>query len=276
MICLERKHTGEYLAQKTAECIWRYGLGNKLCTICMDNASNNNTFARRLPALVPGFSGPQSRVRCAAHVLNLVVKSFTSYFMSPAQRKRKSAAVKAKVTRKQRRIGKNVAEKAPEELDGTAVNGENDLPPNGDAESESESDAPDSVPGDSIDIGKAVHDEYVIKSNMDSALHYARTQLGIEIPEAVHIAAQGIITLASKLAKKVHESPQLKHELNAFLHAGWLLVGTPIMTVCRALSICEYALKWLLRTQPTVLVIASALPNTNALRKPDLLGSAQE
>jgi len=39
-----------------------------------DNASNNNTLVDELTELLDGFQGPLTRVRCFAHILNLVVK----------------------------------------------------------------------------------------------------------------------------------------------------------------------------------------------------------
>lgn len=39
-----------------------------------DNASNNDTLVSELSILVPSFSGSEYRVRCFAHILNLVVK----------------------------------------------------------------------------------------------------------------------------------------------------------------------------------------------------------
>ncbi|PPQ74939.1 hypothetical protein CVT26_011413 [Gymnopilus dilepis] len=45
-----------------------------------DNASNNDTLVAELAGLVPGFSGASHRVRCFAHILNLVVKAILSPF----------------------------------------------------------------------------------------------------------------------------------------------------------------------------------------------------
>jgi hypothetical protein len=42
-----------------------------------DNASNNNTLVNALSELLPGFRGKETRVRCFAHILNLVVKVCT-------------------------------------------------------------------------------------------------------------------------------------------------------------------------------------------------------
>ncbi|EUC66606.1 HAT family dimerization protein, partial [Rhizoctonia solani AG-3 Rhs1AP] len=168
MIRLEHKHTGEYLAQKTAECLWRYGIGGK---------------------------------------------AFTAYFMTVTARKRKSTSAKSKLPRKRRRGVKSTLDDDSTIREIALIESGGDP---GEAESEDELEAT-SVSGepDDIDAAKALHDEYVIMNTMVSALEYARTKLGLNIPETVHTAAQGIITTASKLAKKVHESPQLKHELNA-------------------------------------------------------------
>ncbi|KAF8595109.1 hypothetical protein BDV93DRAFT_457606, partial [Ceratobasidium sp. AG-I] len=46
----------------------------KLLTVCMDNASNNDTFTAHLQKLFPSFGGASFRSRCAAHILNLMAK----------------------------------------------------------------------------------------------------------------------------------------------------------------------------------------------------------
>jgi hypothetical protein len=43
-------------------------------SICLDNAINNNTLVQELSQRVPSFLGAKSHVRCAAHVMNLMVK----------------------------------------------------------------------------------------------------------------------------------------------------------------------------------------------------------
>jgi ABC-type cobalamin transport system ATPase subunit len=39
-----------------------------------DNAANNDTLVAELANLLPAFGGKKVRVRCFAHILNLVVK----------------------------------------------------------------------------------------------------------------------------------------------------------------------------------------------------------
>lgn len=48
--------------------------------ITCDNASNNDTMVEELKDLLPGFPGDNYRVRCFAHVLNLVAKSLIKHF----------------------------------------------------------------------------------------------------------------------------------------------------------------------------------------------------
>lgn len=46
----------------------------KILGLTADNASNNNTLVDELEDLLDGFQGSVSRIRCFAHILNLVVK----------------------------------------------------------------------------------------------------------------------------------------------------------------------------------------------------------
>jgi hypothetical protein len=48
-------------------------------TFTADNASNNDTLVDELSNLIPTFGGREYRVRCFAHILNLVVK--VGYFL---------------------------------------------------------------------------------------------------------------------------------------------------------------------------------------------------
>jgi hypothetical protein len=46
----------------------------QILAITTDNVSNNNTLIDELGDLLEGFQGSLTRVRCFAHILNLVVK----------------------------------------------------------------------------------------------------------------------------------------------------------------------------------------------------------
>ena len=49
--------------------------------VTCDNAANNKTMLKEMHVLVPEFRGNQTRVRCFGHVLNLVVKVRTQFFL---------------------------------------------------------------------------------------------------------------------------------------------------------------------------------------------------
>ncbi|KAG8716788.1 hypothetical protein FRC08_008813, partial [Ceratobasidium sp. 394] len=63
-----------------------------ITTICLDNASNNNTLVRHLAPSLPNFLGPESRTNCAAHVVNLIARSFMSPCNRPTSKRRRIAA----------------------------------------------------------------------------------------------------------------------------------------------------------------------------------------
>lgn len=77
---LTKSHTGIYLATKLAECIQDFGFEDKVGTFTGDNASNNDTLVEELSHLIPAFRGDKTRIRCFAHVLNLVAKAILSPF----------------------------------------------------------------------------------------------------------------------------------------------------------------------------------------------------
>ncbi|KAL1937047.1 hypothetical protein VTO73DRAFT_15573 [Trametes versicolor] len=77
---LTNAHTGSYLAEKLIECLRSFGIEEKLLSVTCDNAENNSTMLKEMHTLVPVFRGTSVRVRCFAHVLNLVVKGILSQF----------------------------------------------------------------------------------------------------------------------------------------------------------------------------------------------------
>ncbi|OJT02154.1 Zinc finger BED domain-containing protein RICESLEEPER 2 [Trametes pubescens] len=77
---LTSSHTGQYLAQKLIECLRAFGIHEKVLSVTCDNAENNTTMLREMHMLVPKFRGTCVRVRCFAHILNLVIKGILSQF----------------------------------------------------------------------------------------------------------------------------------------------------------------------------------------------------
>ncbi|GJE85026.1 hAT transposon family protein [Phanerochaete sordida] len=86
---LINSHTGVYLSQQLTTCLKAYGIEDKILGITADNASNNNTLVADLETSLSGINSRQTRVRCFAHILNLVVKAIISPFM---KKKKKPSA----------------------------------------------------------------------------------------------------------------------------------------------------------------------------------------
>ena len=70
---LVKGHTGKYLAKELQQCLKTYGIDKKILGVVADNASNNQVVVVELESL-GGINSAATRVRCFAHVLNLVVK----------------------------------------------------------------------------------------------------------------------------------------------------------------------------------------------------------
>ncbi|CAE6488191.1 unnamed protein product [Rhizoctonia solani] len=157
-ILLTKRHTGEYLAQQTAECLNKYGLGPKLLTVCMDNASNNNTFTVELQKRFPSFGGPRFRGRCGAHIVNLMAKAYLSIFSKPENRKRiKKGGETAHTSPKRHRITDNPTNHvSAKEIEAIHAGS--------DSESEGEE-----GPVDDIDEDKAEYDNATVKASVNSA-----------------------------------------------------------------------------------------------------------
>ncbi|EUC59470.1 hypothetical protein RSOL_314470 [Rhizoctonia solani AG-3 Rhs1AP] len=65
-IHLTHSHTGAYLAEKTLECLDRFGLRHHIVSVCLHNASNNDVLVRHLGVSLPNFPGANFRGRCMA------------------------------------------------------------------------------------------------------------------------------------------------------------------------------------------------------------------
>ncbi|KAK6977237.1 ribonuclease H-like domain-containing protein [Favolaschia claudopus] len=76
-------HTGENLAEVLSNVIHDFGIENKHLSITADNASSNDTMMTHLETLLPSFSADLDRMRCFAHVINLVAKSLLKMFDPP-------------------------------------------------------------------------------------------------------------------------------------------------------------------------------------------------
>ncbi|KAF5345225.1 hypothetical protein D9756_011482 [Leucocoprinus leucothites] len=90
-IRLKQKHTGQYMAEVVFDCLKCWGLTTKLFSVCMDNAANCNKLVELLPWYIPTFQGPQARMWCMAHILNLIAKMFISFFFKKGRKKTNNA-----------------------------------------------------------------------------------------------------------------------------------------------------------------------------------------
>ncbi|KAK7696328.1 hypothetical protein QCA50_000982 [Cerrena zonata] len=62
------------------DCLKDYGIDEKILGITCDNALNNDTLLESVEMSLNSQCGKDSRIRCFAHVLNLVVKAIISPF----------------------------------------------------------------------------------------------------------------------------------------------------------------------------------------------------
>jgi hypothetical protein len=75
---LDSPHTGVVIAQAIFECLVEWNIEDKVITITLDNASNNNTTITNLTSKLLARRNAQFdplyfHVRCASHIVNLVV-----------------------------------------------------------------------------------------------------------------------------------------------------------------------------------------------------------
>ena len=73
--------TGQGMQCLKNECPTVANITPQILAFTADNASNNNTLVDELGDLLDGFQGSLTRVRCFAHILNLVVKVSISYVL---------------------------------------------------------------------------------------------------------------------------------------------------------------------------------------------------
>lgn len=71
-------HTVECLSQVLVKCLWDWDVDKKLSTITLDSCTTNEAMVDRVKGMIPTESmvlnGKFFHMRCAAHILNLIVK----------------------------------------------------------------------------------------------------------------------------------------------------------------------------------------------------------
>ncbi|KAJ7883852.1 hypothetical protein B0H14DRAFT_2564624 [Mycena olivaceomarginata] len=164
----------------------------QILALVADNASNNNTLVSELKYLLPSYRGSITRVRCVAHILNLVVKAILSKF---SQSKGKA------------KIQPSVADVENEE--------EPDLEP--DLEDSDDEEDNISEPEDSADeIEPAVEDND--NARIDEVIEEIDADPNRRVPaltaQEIKLGRYSVAKLRN-LAKKIVHSPTIKADLQA-------------------------------------------------------------
>ena len=73
-------HSGQTMAHELQDSLKSYGIAVKLLGFVADSTSNNDTLTDNLHEQLPGWDGQHNRIRCLAHVINLVTK--VHYFIT--------------------------------------------------------------------------------------------------------------------------------------------------------------------------------------------------
>ena len=72
---LTSRHTGENIAAEVIEILSSYEIDDKIGYFTLDNATNNDTAMEAISDHYGFEDGPQRRIRCIGHIINLVVKA---------------------------------------------------------------------------------------------------------------------------------------------------------------------------------------------------------
>ncbi|KAG6851602.1 hypothetical protein C0991_007760, partial [Blastosporella zonata] len=109
IVQVAQRHTGVRLAMEFTKILQEFGIVEKvsstlikhtlvltnvyqILSITCDNATNNDVMIEKMGEMLTGFQGDPSRVRCFAHVINLVVKSIITQFDLPKRKANSGAA----------------------------------------------------------------------------------------------------------------------------------------------------------------------------------------
>ena len=80
---MQAPHTADCLSQILVKCLLDWNLDRKISTVTLDNCSTNDAMIERLKGLLSMILGGNFfHMRCAAHILNLIVKDGLSVIES--------------------------------------------------------------------------------------------------------------------------------------------------------------------------------------------------
>ncbi|TEB22246.1 hypothetical protein FA13DRAFT_1921081 [Coprinellus micaceus] len=183
----------------------------------MDNASNCNKTAEVLPNMISTFAGEEARIRCFSHILHLIAQvnvsttsPANSMFMSFFFRKRKSS----------KKVKKNA--------DGLDELIDVDEPDNGDEEDDAvaleEIEADDAELAD--DDGYVTHGKAVVYSMCEEAIRYMEAEKAIFLDKKEINEALGIMPKVAGLARRIHDSGDLKERFDNLVSGDSTLDGS--------------------------------------------------
>ncbi|CAE7097739.1 unnamed protein product [Rhizoctonia solani] len=191
---LTESHTGVYLAEETLKCLERFGIRHHITSICLDNASNNDTFIRHISPSLPRFPGAQFRTRCIAHI------AFMAVFTRPASKKRKIA--KSRALARQPAPANRSSNTNPSTTASRADDFELEQPLD-------ELDAILDISDDQADEGMEVYDAGVVQKAVQDAINKMRSLFGLEIDLDKLKDSQSILPKITGFAHQIHASPTL-------------------------------------------------------------------
>ncbi|KAG8684222.1 hypothetical protein FRC08_013804 [Ceratobasidium sp. 394] len=214
-------HTGEHMAKMTVECLERLGVKNhisttlniacwldtnpgmKIMSICLDNASNNDTFVKHIEPALPQFLGPQARTRCLAHIANLAAHAFLDVFGRPSSKKRWTVAKSAV---KPKRSTPNAASTHPVAVSSLlGVSGNANDP----EVILDELDGILELPDDS-DEGKQLADQGEVKLAVTKSLEHMKAAHGVVIPPGELADARDLFPKVNGFATQILNSNNLQ------------------------------------------------------------------
>ncbi|THH18736.1 hypothetical protein EUX98_g8907 [Antrodiella citrinella] len=192
---LLHNHTGKYLAKQLSQCLREYGIEKKILGITADNASNNDTLIIEMESL-GGANSSQTRVRCFAHIINLVVKAILSLFVTKRSKTPTNGAEDANPGDEEDDLN------AKDDLDEAPEDGEQD----GDED-------PDGMPGQDEDEyeedpGREADDLRLVEAAVAEAGE-DEDMLGSD----EQLIARHAVSKLTQLAKRVFHSPSIRHDL---------------------------------------------------------------
>ncbi|KAF7763751.1 hypothetical protein Agabi119p4_8288 [Agaricus bisporus var. burnettii] len=92
---LAHRHSGVALAAEFLKVLNDFGITDKILAVTCDNATNNDVMVEKMGEGAVNFDGDTSRVRCFAHIVNLVAKSILSQFDLPKNQSNSETAHQA-------------------------------------------------------------------------------------------------------------------------------------------------------------------------------------